>query len=68
MLGIQYLKYFPREMVFIFESQFKNADGSRGVVGGPHNSFTEMHKHLNSNHASVTAYSTERMQEYCNNY
>ena len=51
-------------MVFLFLS----ADGSRGVVGGPHKSFTEVHKHLNRNHASVTTYFTERMQEYCNDY
>ena len=52
----------------IFESQFKSADGSRGVVGGAHKSFTEVHKHLNSNHASVTTYFTEQMKEYCNSF
>ena len=49
MLGIQYLKYFPREIhkmaddLSIFESQFKSANGCRGVVGGSHKSFTEVH-------------------------
>ena len=46
MLGIKYLKYFPREVFYlpsgltIYESVFLNPDGSRGVVGGPHSVFT----------------------------
>ena len=46
MIGIKYLKYFPKEVfklpsgLTIFESPFANADGSRGVVGGPHRVFS----------------------------
>ena len=47
MIGIKYLRYYP-EKVFqlpsglsIYRSWFKNADGTRGVIGGPHRVFTE---------------------------
>ena len=50
MIGIKYLKYFP-EFVFslptgltIYQSHFASPDGSRGVVGGPHQVFTEIEK------------------------
>eukprot|EP00111_Clytia_hemisphaerica_P017221 TCONS_00050958-protein len=46
MIGIRYLKYHPR-IIFqlytgltIYESVFQGSDGSRGVVGGPHPSFS----------------------------
>ena len=54
MLGIKYLRYFP-EKVFqlpsglaIYRSHFKNADGTFGVIGGPHRVFTgiEQRHHL----------------------
>ena len=48
MIGIKYLRYYP-EKVFqlpsglsIHRSWFKNADGTRGVIGGPHRVFTEI--------------------------
>ena len=48
MLGIKYLRYYP-EKVFqlpsgltIYRSCFKNTDGTRGVIGGPHKIFTEI--------------------------
>ena len=47
MLGIKYFRYYP-EIVFQlpsglanYQSQFLNPDGSRGVVGGPHNIFSQ---------------------------
>ena len=50
-IGIKYLKYFP-EVVFrlpsgltIYESPFLSIDGTRGVVGGPHQVFTMIEKH-----------------------
>ena len=46
MIGIKYLKYHPK-LIFqlhsgltIFESVFQGSDGSRGVIGGPHPSFS----------------------------
>ena len=42
MIGAKYSRYFPKEVfrapsgLTIYKSQFKNPDGSYGVVGGPH--------------------------------
>ena len=48
MIGIKYLRYNPK-LIFqlpssltIYECMFRNADGSNGVIGGPHRIFTEM--------------------------
>ena len=73
MIGIQYLKYYPKKMyslpngLSIYESQFLNPDGSRGIVGGPHRIFTEVHKNLGS-HLSMGAYLTDIAQAYQNGY
>ena len=53
MLGIKYLRYFPKEIfklpsgLTIYRSHFQNADGSRGVIGGPHEVFTNIENHHN---------------------
>ena len=56
MLGVKYLRYHPKPIfqlpsgLCIYESMFDNADGGRGVVGGPHKIFTEINrKFYNSN-------------------
>ena len=47
MVGIKYLKYFPEQIhklpsgLTIYEAAFSNYDGSRGIVAGPHASFTK---------------------------
>ena len=50
MFGIKYLRYFPKLVhqlesgLSLFESPFLNSDGGgRGVVGGPHKIFTQIH-------------------------
>ena len=50
MIGIKFLRYHP-EPIFkmpsgltIYKSAFKNPDGSRGVIGGPHQIFSSIHK------------------------
>ena len=70
MVGVQYLKWFP-EMKFklpngltIYESQFANVDGSRGVVCGPHKSFSAVYHSLGENPLAMTAYLTEVAQNY----
>ena len=70
MIGIQYLKYFPK-LIFrlpngltIYESQFVNSDGSRGLVGDPHRIFTEIRKNLNGSHLSMSAYVTNVVKTY----
>ena len=53
LIGIKYLRYHP-EIVFqlpsgltIYRSLFKNADGGRGVIGGPHEIFSAIDNHFN---------------------
>ena len=70
MIGIQYLKYFPRQIfrlpngLTIYESQFVNSYGSRGLVGDPHRVFTEIHRNLKANHLSMSAYLTDVVKTY----
>ena len=56
MIGIKYLRYHP-EKVFqlpsgltIYRSVFENADGGRGVIGGPHEVFTAIDNYFNLKH------------------
>ena len=58
MLGIKYLRYYP-EKVFqlpsgltIYRSWFKNANGARGVEGGPHKLFREIESRYHMNTAT----------------
>ena len=74
MLGVQFLKYFPN-MKFklsngltIYESQFSNVDGSRGVVCGPHKCFAAVYHSLGENALAMSAYLTEIAQNYRNGW
>ena len=55
MIGVQYLKYFPKEVfslpsgLTLFESKFLNSDGTRGILAGPHKIVTEMYRDLGCN-------------------
>ena len=70
MIGIQYLKYYPKRIfslpngLNIYESQFLNSDGYRGIIGGPHRVFTEIHKNLKGNHLITSAYLTDIARMY----
>ena len=56
MIGIQYLKYWPRFVhqlengCTLYRSQFDSADGTCGVVGGPHKSFNDLFESCNAHH------------------
>ena len=58
MIGIKYLKYFPKEIhklpngLTIYEAMFKNSDGSLGVVAGPHPSFSNDWEKMGQSHHS----------------
>ena len=60
MLGIKYLRYHPKPIfqlpsgLTIYESMFSNADGGRGVVGGPHEVFNNISKFNGSQEALKT--------------
>ena len=51
MIGMKYFRYHPEKIfslpsgLTIFRSWFRNPDGSRGVIGGPHKLFTEIEAH-----------------------
>jgi len=60
MIGIKYLRYHPKLVhqlksgLSLYESSFTSSDGGRGVVGGPHRVFTEVHKNFfNSPNSSI---------------
>ncbi|XP_066911762.1 uncharacterized protein [Clytia hemisphaerica] len=50
MIGVKYMRYQPKPIhqlpsgLTLFESSFASPNAERGVVGGPHNVFTETHK------------------------
>ena len=50
MIGVKYLRYFPEKIfqmpsgLTIYESKFTNAGGGRGIIGGPHEVFTQIDK------------------------
>eukprot|EP00794_Sanderia_malayensis_P020954 gene20954-biopygen15460 len=50
MIGVKYLQYHPRLIhqlhsgLAVYESPFVNANGGRGVIGGPHHVFTRIHQ------------------------
>ena len=64
MIRIKYLKYFPKEVyklpdgLTIYEAMFKSRDGSKGVVAGPHSSFSNDWENMGG-----VAYSFEVMPE-----
>ena len=65
MVGIKYFRYYP-EKVFhlpsgltIYRSPFCNADGSDGVVGGPHQVFTEVESFFRQHRSRVMHASSE---------
>ena len=54
MIGAKYLRYYPEKIfqlpsgLTIYQSMFKNADNSRGVIGGPHQVFTKINQFFNT--------------------
>ena len=66
MIGIQYMRYHPM-FVFqlpsgltIFKSHFKSADGTRGVIGGPHRIFRE----INRQHHNAANFISQQLRLY----
>ena len=74
MIGFQYLRYHHKKVfslpngLTIYESQFLNSDGSRGLVRGPHRVFTEIHNKFKGNHSSMSAYLTNIVKIYQNGF
>ena len=74
MVGSLYLKWWPEfrfmlpNGLTIYESKFKNVDGSTGVVGGPHTSFAGVFNRLGQNHVTMSLYLTEIVKTYQSGY
>ena len=74
MIGTLYNKYFPKELfrlpngLSIYRSFFKNPDGSRGIVSGPHRIVSEVHKAFGSNFVMTRSYLTAAAKSYFEGY
>ena len=73
MIGIKYLRCHP-EFVFqmpsgltIYKSKFKNVDGGRGVIGGPHEVFSAMERQFHL-HKSLSSFLCEQQKLYFLSY
>ena len=65
MIGIKYLRYYAK-MIFqlpsgltIYESVFQNADGGRGVMGGPHKIFNNIRNYYAEDNIHITYFSNQ---------
>ena len=71
MMGVKFKKHFPKEIFMmpsglsIFESQFRNPDGSRGIICGPHRLIAEIEASANM---SAAAFFSQEFQLYRNGY
>ena len=71
LLGIQYLRYFPKLIyefetgLGVFESVFEGINGTRGVIGGPHKDFTQSkNTHNTGTHLSKSTYLSVPINDY----
>ena len=68
MIGIKYLRYFPEKIfqlpsgLTIYKSHFQNYDGSGGVIGGPHEIFTEIERHHHINHSPQSNFISNQLK------
>ena len=60
MIGVKYLRYHPKPVhqlpsgLKLFQSSFCSPNGERGIKGGPHKVFTDVHKNFfNSSNTSI---------------
>ena len=74
LIGCQYLKYHPKEIfelpcgLKVYESQFVSADGSRGVIAGPHHIFTSLARQLVGSNVSLQSYCSDLLRVYMEGY
>ena len=65
MIDIKYLRYYPK-MIFqlpsgltIYEFVFENANGGRGVIGGPHEIFNNIRNYHAEDNIHITFFSNQ---------
>ena len=70
MIGKQYLKYFPKEVIqlesglTLYKSRFKSVDGSMGVVSGPQPEFTKTNRTAHFSQDRKYIYLNSIVQKY----
>lgn len=52
----------------IYESMFFNADGTRGVVGGPHQIFTAVDNHFTITNENKSVFFSDQLRKYANGF
>ena len=66
--AIKYLHYHPQKIfqmpsgLTIYESVFKNPDGSRGVVGGSHKVFLEIERYFHLTAQNTSDFLSNQLQ------
>ena len=71
MIGVKYLRYYPEKLfqlpsgLAIDKSWFKNADGTRGLIGGPHRVFAEIEI---SHQVNVRSFLTDQYKLFNSGY
>ena len=74
MIGTKYSRYQPEQIfklpsgLTIYRSPFKNVDGSRGVVGGPHPLITQIEERLTGTNQCQFSYFSDQYRLYRNGY
>ena len=69
-IGIKYLRYHPAKVfelpsgLTIYRSIFKNADGGRGVIGGPHEVFSAIDTYFNLEHDHQSTFFNNQKELY----
>ena len=73
LIGIKYNRHAPREVfrtvsgLSIYESKFKNPDGSRGLIGGNHHVFTAIEQQFRSQ-SGFTTFLSNQITLYSSGY
>jgi hypothetical protein len=72
MVGVKFLKYFPRfrfmlpSGLSIYESVFPNPDGTRGIVAGPHKVVAQIYRMVGCSNIILTSFFSEELNAYRN--
>ena len=70
MIGMRYLRYHPKMIhqlhsgLAIYESPFKNVNGGRGVIGGPHPIFTSINQCFFADKPGASAFYANQFRLY----
>ena len=72
MLGIKYNRYYPKLIhqlpsgLAIYKSVFQNSDGGSGVIGGPHQIFTQINNQFYNDFHTSSGFLSQQLKLYNN--